>query len=81
VPSGASLPGVKGVLDLSVDQIIAYTVLVVVGTACRIVHGHFMHKRKLEQMDKECSNRLTLERERKKRSHRQLDRPRPPPSR
>jgi hypothetical protein len=69
------------VLDLSVDQILGFTVFVVVSTACRIVHGHFAHKRKLEQMDKECANRLMLERERKKRPQRQLDRPRPPPSR
>jgi hypothetical protein len=71
------------VLDLSVEQIIATGVSVAfttaVGTACRIWYGRFMHKCKLEEMDKSVENRLRLDRERKKRPQRQLDRPRPPP--
>jgi hypothetical protein len=73
------------VLDLSVEQIIAYgvtfTISSVVGTACWCVRERFRLKSKLAIMDRSVQNRLLLERERKKRPHRQLDRPRPPPSR
>jgi hypothetical protein len=73
------------VLNLSVEQIIAYGVTFAftsaVGTACWYVRARFIHKAKLAEMDKACQNRLRLDRERKKRPQRQLDRPRPPPSR
>jgi hypothetical protein len=73
------------VFDPSVEQIIATGVSVAfttaVGTACRIWYGRFMHRWKLAEMDKECQNQLKLEGVREKRPQRQLDRPRPPPSR
>ena len=71
--------------DPSIAQIIAYGVTFTsscaVATACWYVRGRFTHKWKLAEMDKECRNQLMLERERKNRPQRQLDRPRPPPSR
>jgi hypothetical protein len=69
------------VFDPSVAQFIGSCSLIIVGTACRIVYGHFTHKWKLAEMDKECQNQLRLEGVHMKRPQRQLDRPRPPPSR
>jgi hypothetical protein len=68
------------VFDPSVEQIIGSCSLIIVGTACRIVYGHFTNKWKLDQMDKATKLYLAIERERRKLSARQLDRPRPPPS-
>jgi len=71
------------VFDPSVEQIIAYgvtfTISSAVGTACWCIRERCRRNSKLAIMDREVQNQLTLQRERKKRPHRQLDRPRPPP--
>ena len=71
--------------DPSVEQIIATGVSIafttVVGTVCWCVRGKLTHQWKLAEMDKAVQKLILLERERRKRPHRQLDRPRPPPSR
>jgi hypothetical protein len=68
-------------VDLPAVQLVSGSILIIVGTACWCVRERVRLKSKLAIMDKSCQNRLLLERERKKRPHRQLDRPRPPPSR
>jgi hypothetical protein len=71
------------VLDLSVEQILAYGVSIsfttIVGTACWCVRDRRSLKSKLAIMDRVVQHQLRLERERSKRPHRELDRPRPPP--
>jgi hypothetical protein len=61
------------VFDPSVEQIIGSCSLIVVATACRIVYGHFANKWKLAEMDRATKSTVAVLRE--------LDRPRPPPSR
>jgi hypothetical protein len=71
------------VFDPSVEQIIATGVSVsfttVFGTVCWCVRGQLTHKWKLAEMEKAVQKLILLERERKKRPQRQLERPRPPP--
>jgi hypothetical protein len=71
------------VFDPSVEQIIATGVSVsfttVVGTICWCVRGKLTHKWKLAELDKSVEKLILLERERRKRPQRQLERPRPPP--
>jgi hypothetical protein len=71
------------VFDPSVEQILATSLSVsfttVVGTACWCVRERCRRNSKLAIMDREVHNQLKLEGAHKKRPHRQLDRPRPPP--
>jgi hypothetical protein len=63
------------VFDPSVQQIVGSCSLIVVGTACRIVYGHFANRWKLDQLDKATKCAVTIERERKRLSARRLDQP------
>jgi hypothetical protein len=60
---------------------VSFTISSAVGTACWCIRERCRRNSKLAIMDREVHNRLVLERDRRqRRPHRQLDRPRPPPS-